>query len=154
MAGALVFSFKDIAATIDGPGGSIALAGDEAGIAPEGITIEPSADLNTMTIGADGVAMHTLSADRSGTVTVRLLQGSTVNRQLQVMQDYQATSSAYHGQNTITIRDTARGDTITCTGVAFSRYPALTYAGPVSNREWVFHAGKIERQIGSGTPEI
>lgn len=148
------YSFKDCQATIDGPGGSVALAGDEAGIASEGITIEASGDINTMTSGADGAVMHSLSADRSGTVTVRLQQTSAVNRQLQVMQDYQAATSARHGKNTITIRDTARGDTVTCTGVAFAKYPSLTYAAAAGNREWVFHAARIERQIGSGTPEI
>lgn len=151
---AQTYSFKDCQASIDGPGGSVILSGDEAGIASEGITIEATGDLNAMTIGADGAVMHSLSADRSGTVTVRLQQTSTVNRQLQVMQDYQAASAARHGQNTITIRDTARGDTITCTGVAFARFPGMTYAAQGGNREWVFHAGKIERQIGSGTPEI
>lgn len=148
-----VYSFKDVQASIDGPGGSFPLSGDEAGAAQEGISVESTADINTLSVGADGGWMHSLSADRSGTVTVRLLKTSTVNAQLQTMLNYQATSSAYHGRNTITIRDVARGDTITCTGVAFAKPPPLTYAAQGGNNEWVFHAGKIERQLGTGTPE-
>lgn len=148
-----VYSFKDVHASIDGPGGSFPLAGDEAGAAQEGITVEATSDLNTLTAGADGAWMHSLSADRSGTVTVRLLKTSTVNAQLQTMLNYQSASSVYHGRNTITIRDVARGDTTTCTGVAFAKPPPVTYAAQGGITEWSFHAGKIERQLGTGTPE-
>lgn len=147
------YSFKDIHATIDGPGGSIVLGGDEAGIAKEGITVTPSAPLNTMTDGADGSVMHSLSASRSGQVTVRLLQTSTVNQQLQQMQDFQAGSSARHGRNTITIRDVARGDVTTCTKVAFSTRVLPSYTADAGLREWVFDAGRINSMPGSGTPE-
>ncbi len=35
---------------------------------------------NTMTIGADGEVMHSLHADKSGTVTVNLLKTSPTNK--------------------------------------------------------------------------
>lgn len=149
-----VYSFKDVHATIDGPGGNFSLAGDEAGAAKEGITVEATGDINTMTGGADGSYMHSLSTDESGTVTIRLLKTSTVNAQLQTLLDYQRTSSARWGRNTITIRDVARGDTITCSGCAFVKPSAIGYTEQAGNNEWAFHAGKIQRQLGSGTPAI
>jgi len=148
-----VYSFKDVHASIDGPGGNFPLAGDEAGAAKEGITIEPTGDINTLVAGADGSFMHSLSGDETGTVTVRLLKTSTVNAQLQTLLDYQRTSSARWGRNTITIRDVARGDTITCSGAAFARPAPIGYTEQAGNIEWTFHAGKIQRQLGSGTPE-
>lgn len=147
------YSFLDVQASIDGPGGNFPLAGEAAGIAEEGISIEPTGDKNTMTPGADGSWMHSLHADKSGTVTLRLLKTSTVNAQLQAMYNFQTTSSANHGKNTITIRDVARGDTITCSGVAFAKQPATPYAKAGGNIEWTFHAGSIEAQLGSGAPE-
>jgi hypothetical protein len=57
------------------------------------------------------------------------------------------------GRNTITIRDVARGDTITCSGAAFARPAPIGYTEQAGNIEWTFHAGKIQRQLGSGTPE-
>ena len=144
----LVYSFLDVHAAISGPGGAFPLGGNEAGIAGEGITIEPTGDKNVMTVGADGGVMHSLLADASGTVTVRLLKTSAINAALQNMYNYQTASSARHGQNTITIRDVVRGDTITCLKCAFAKQPSKTYAAEGGTMEWVFHAGKISSLLG------
>lgn len=148
-----VYSFKDVHASIDGPGGNFPLAGDEAGAAKEGITVEPTGDINTMTEGADGSYMHSLSASKGSTVTIRLLKTSTVNAQLQALLNYQRTSGSLWGRNTITIRDVARGDTITCSGAAFAKETGLGYTEQAGNNEWTFHVGKTDRQLGSGSPE-
>lgn len=148
------YSFLDVQAAIDGPGGNFPLAGDEAGIAQEGITIAPTGEVNVMSVGADGAYMHSLKGDKSGTVTVRLLRTSTVNRQLQEMYNHQTRSSSYHGRNVITVRDVARGDTITCEGCAFAKTPDKVFAAEGGNYEWIFHAGKIYGQVGSGDPEL
>ncbi len=44
------------------------------------ITVTQWAAQNTMTIGADGEVMHSLHADKSGTVTVNLLKTSPTNK--------------------------------------------------------------------------
>lgn len=148
------YSFLDVHAAISGPGGNFPLSGDRAGIAQEGLTIAPTGDKNTMTVGADGSAKHSLLADSSGTITVNLLRTSPVNRQLQEMYNYQAQSSANWGRNTITVRDVARGDTVTGQQVAFAKSPEKVFAKEGGSLQWTFHAAKIEGQIGSGTPEI
>ena len=104
-----------------------------------------------MTIGADGTSMHSLHADRSGTVTVQLLKTSPVNQKLSLMYAYQTASSALHGQNTISLANTQTGDSITCQVVAFKKAPDLKYAKEGGTVEWVFNAGRIDRILGSVT---
>jgi len=146
------YSFLDIVAAMDGPGGSINL-GAGAGAAEEGITIESVNDKNTMTNGADGSGMHSLRADNSKTVTVRLLKTSPTNALLMNMYNYQTMSSATHGKNTISIRDTARGDSITLEKVAFKRPPNIEYQVEGGINEWQFDAIDSSTVLGVGTPE-
>ena len=148
-----VYSFKDITAALEGVGGSINL-GNGAAIAEEGITVEPVEDKNVMTVGADGAGMHSLIANDSSTVTVRLLKTSPVNAQLQQMYNQQTLSAATHGKNTLTIRDVARGDVLVFSGVAFKRRPALNYAKEGGTVEWVFDALRTSQTLGVGTPAL
>lgn len=145
------YSFLDVTAAISGPGGNFQL-GSSSGAAEEGISVAMAEDKNTMTLGADGSGMHSLHAAKSGTVTVRLLKTSQVNGQLAEMYGFQTKSSANHGQNTITIRDVARGDTITCQQCAFKKFPDLTFAKDGGTVEWTFDAIVIDQQLGSGSP--
>lgn len=142
------YSFMSVAATIDGPGGSIPL-GYGAEAAEEGITISMIEDKNTMMIGADGGGMHSLHAGRAATITVRLLKTSPVNAQLMNMYNYQSSGPAYHGRNTISIADVARGDTITAQGCAFRKAPDLTYAKNGNTHEWVFDAIRVGQTLGA-----
>lgn len=146
------YSFLDIVAAIDGPGGSVNL-GAGAGVAEEGITIESVNDKNAMITGADGSGMHSLRADNSKTVTVRLLKTSPVNALLMNMYNYQTMSSATHGKNTISVRDVARGDAITLEQVAFKRPPNLEYQVEGGMNEWQFDAIDSTTVLGVGTPE-
>lgn len=142
------YSFLDVNAAIVGPGGAINL-GSGAGNSEEGITIEPTEDINTMTVGADGTPMHSLHADKSGKITVRLLKTSPVNARLSQMYAFQTASGANHGQNTITVANSATGDVTTCQIVAFERAPTLTYAKEGGMNEWSFAAGIIDRTLGT-----
>ncbi len=143
------YSFLDTNAAIVGPGGSFSL-GAGAGISEEGITIEPAGDLNTMTMGADGSGMHSLHADKSGHVIVRVLKTSPVNAMLSAMLAYQRTSASNHGQNTITVSNTSQGDIATCQQVAFSKVPTVTYAKDGGMNEWRFDAITIDIGLGAG----
>lgn len=147
------YSFQDVTMTIDGEGGNFSV---KEGAAPEGISIEPSGDQNTMTPGADGSVMHSLGASSASTVTVRLLKTSPVNNQLMTLFNYQTVSAARWGRNTITVEDTARGDMVTVTNAAFKKAPNLAYAQEGGTVEWVFDGGKTTYLLGSGisTPEV
>lgn len=146
------YSFQDVSASLTGVGGSINL-GNGAAVAEEGITIEPVADKNVMTTGADDSGVHSLVASTASNVTVRLLKTSPVNAQLQTMFNLQTASSLSHGKNVITIRDAVRGDFISLTQVAFANRPAINYAKEAGMNEWKFHAIKTSQLLGLGTPE-
>jgi len=142
------YSFLNVQATLVGPTGTVNL-GYGAALAEEGITVEMAGDKNTMVIGADGEGMHSLHADKSGTVTVRLLQTSPTNAKLQVMYDAQTLDSSLHGQNIITVRNPASGDVTTARSCAFKKKPAVNYKKDGATVEWVFDSIKIDTILGT-----
>lgn len=144
----MVYSFLNVVATVAGPGGVLNLAAGAAA-AEEGITIEPTTDKNVMTIGADGKGQHSLVADDSCTLTVRLLKTSPLNAGLMLMFDLQSASSALWGQNVFTIVDTARLDTTVIQSAAFKKKPTITYAKEGGMMEWTFDGIAANSVLGA-----
>lgn len=142
-----VYSFLNISCLIAGPGLVANLAAGAAA-AEEGITIEPSTDKNEMTIGADGKGQHSLIADNSGKLTVRLLKTSPINALLMAAYDLQTSSSALHGQNIVTITDSARGDLHVFQAVAFRKKPKIDYQKTAGMNEWEFDAISVNSVLG------
>ena len=142
------YSFQDIAATLAGPTGVLDL-GYGAAVAEEGITIAMAGDKNTMMIGADGEGMHSLHADKSGTVTVRLLKTSPQNAKLQAMYDAQSLAPALWGNNVIVVRNPRTGEVTTARSCAFKKKPDLAYAKDGNILEWVFDSIKIDTVLGT-----
>lgn len=142
------YSFQDVQATLVGPTGTVNL-GYGAAVAEEGISIEMAGDKNTMLIGADGEGMHSLHADKSGTLTVRLLKTSPTNATLQAMFDAQTLSSVLHGQNVIVVRNPQSGDITTARSCAFKKKPNLNYKKDGDVVEWQFDAIKIDTLLGT-----
>ena len=142
------YSFLNVNAAIVGPGGAVNLA-QGAGVADEGITIDAHEDIDTMTIGADGTPMHSLHANKSGSVTIRLLKTSPVNQKLAQLYAFQTASGANHGQNTISLSNSYTQDSVTCQQVAFRKRPTLTYGKEAGMNEWTFNAGIIDFALGS-----
>lgn len=144
----ITYSFKDVDATLDAPSASTPL-GYGAGVTDEGISIDMDSDRNTMLIGADGSGMHSLHVDRSGKVTVRLLQTSPINSVLQELYDEQTSQGASAwGQNTITVRNVQSGDITTAVQCAFKKKPSLNYRKDGTMLEWVFDSVAIDTVLG------
>jgi hypothetical protein len=141
------YSFLDVTASITGPGGAFSI-GAGAGNSEEGITIVPTGPFNGMTIGADGEGMHSLFADRSAKVTVNLLKTSPTNAKLMQMANFQRSSGALHGQNTLVIADVSRNDGISCRQTAFSKVPDLTYAKEGGIVSWEFDVVRCDANLG------
>lgn len=148
-----VYSFADVSVAFSGLTGSFPL-GAGAGVAEEGITVEPTNDANVPTIGADGEGMHSQSMDTSSTVTVRLLKTSPVNALLMNAYNAQRTNSGLWGRNIITVRSVFQGDFIVARQCAFGRVPTLTFAKEGGTNEWIFHSLKTTQKLGVGTPEL
>lgn len=144
----MVYSFLNVVATIIGPGGVVNLAAG-ASVAEEGITIEAATDKNVMTIGADGKGQHSLVADDSATVTVRLLKTSPTNAALMIMYDLQSASSSLWGQNIISVADTGRLDATVVQACAFKKKPTITYAKEAGMMEWVWDGISANSILGA-----
>lgn len=144
------YAFRDVQASIVGPGGSFQLGGDGAANSEEGVSVAMTEEKNTMTIGADGEGMHSLHSGKSGKLTVRLLKTSPINAKLSTMYNAQTVSSAAHGLNTISIRNPISGDSITATEVAFAKHPDIQYAKEGGMVEWEFQAIKVDLSLGGG----
>lgn len=145
------YSFLSIQATINGPGGNFPL-GNGAQAADEGITFAMEGDKNTLVTGADGAGMHSLHAAKNGEITIRLLKTSPINAALMQMYNLQTSNPALHGQNTLTVRDTYRGDVAVGRQAAFKKAPDLTWAKDGGMNEWRFDAVFIDETLGVGTP--
>ncbi|HED3073720.1 TPA: DUF3277 family protein [Citrobacter freundii] len=141
------YSFLDVTASLTGPTGVIDL-GQGSANSEEGITQTMGGNKNTMTIGADGEVMHSLHADKSGTITVTLLKTSTVNKKLSLAYNAQSQSSATWGNNVIVIRNTASGDISTARSCAFQKQPDFNNAKEGGTVAWVFDCGKIDQLLG------
>ena len=142
------YSFLDFACTITGPGG-FANIGSGSGSSEEGITFTPTENISSMQIGADGAGQHSLHANKSGHVSLRLLKTSPTNSVLMAMYNFQTASAASHGQNTIAGVDKARGDAVTCTQVAFTKAPDLNYSKEAGTNTWEFDCVQMNRVLGS-----
>ncbi len=143
------YSFQNISASITGPGAAFYL-GYGSDNAEEGISVAMTEDKNTMTVGADGGVMHSMHAGRSGTITVRLLKTSPVNKQLNDAYRFQTSSPANHGKNVIRIVDSVRGDIIVCSSAAFRKLPDNAFSKTGGVMEWVFDVGVIDSNLGNG----
>lgn len=141
------YSFLDVTASLTGPNGVIDL-GQGSANSEEGITQTMGGNKNTMTIGADGEVMHSLHADKSGTITVTLLKTSPVNKKLSLAYNAQSQSSATWGNNVIVIRNTASGDISTARSCAFQKQPDFNNAKEGGTVAWVFDCGKIDQLLG------
>ena len=147
-----VYSFLDVSATIQGPNGSFPL-GVGAAVAEEGITTDYSIDSETMNIGADGTPMHSLHASKGGMISVKLQKTSPTNSNLMTMwKADRANGSQDWGQNTLTITNVARGDSIVAQSVAFRKPPANVNAQDGGIMDWIFNCGTIDETIGDGNP--
>lgn len=143
-----VYSLLDVVAAIVGPGGAVSL-GNGAGISgDEGISVTATGDRNTMQMSADGQGQHSLTGDRSGTISVTLLKTSTSNALLMAMYNFQTSGAAYHGQNTISIVDKNRGDLCSASQVAFKKAPDMTFKGTADMVTWEFDAVRIDYAYG------
>jgi Protein of unknown function (DUF3277) len=143
------YSFLNISCLMVGPGIASNLASG-AGASEEGITVEATTDKNIMTIGADGTGQHSLVADDSCSLTIRLLKTSPLNAALMIAYDLQTVSSALHGINTFTLSDTARGDFTVIQQAAFKKRPTLTYAKEGGMMEWTFDGIQVNSILGGG----
>ena len=151
------YSFADVNASITGPGpagiSNVSLSSESgsAGIADEGIVVEPVYDDNTQEFGADGFVQNNKAAGSPATVTVNLLKTSPVNKMLNKMYLTQRASGVKNDLNLITITYIDTGETHTLEGVAFKRRSSAKFSKDGGMNAWTFDASRYAQIFGDYT---
>lgn len=141
------YSFMDVTASLSGPSGVIDFGSGSAND-KDGISVKMADGKNTMTVGADGEVMHSVSAAKNGSITVTLMKTSPVNKKLSLAYNAQSFSSATWGNNVIVIRNVASGDMVTARSCAFSKHPDFSNGQEGGSVTWTFDCGKIDQLLG------
>lgn len=143
-----VYSFLDVQCAMHGPAGLNFSIANTSGIADEGISVDMLDDKGSMITGADGSVMHSLHAATASRVTIRLLKTSPMNKIMTDAYNFQTTSSAFYGQNTISIKNPVSQDSIVAENCGFARMPTNTNAKTGGLQEWVFNCGHTTHKLG------
>lgn len=110
------------------------------------ITAERNEDSFALQVGADGEYTRTISRNRSGRVTLTLLQTSPSNDILSAFAKVDEVSG--QGKGPLSIKD-LRGNTVVFAETAWLTRPSnVEYGTEGSSREWVFETGKLEMNVG------
>jgi len=152
MAQLVSYSLMNVNATLSGPGAQISL-GYGAAVAKEGITAEMLEEKDGLLVGADGSIMHSLRGGNAGRISVRLLKTAPANAALSIAYNFQRTNASFWGQNILMISDVQRGDVVTATNLAFTKFPTVTWAEDGNTLDWVF-TGNVLELLGLGTADI
>lgn len=105
------------------------------------IAIDRSVDQFQVVVGADGEAARAASADKSGTITVTVLQTSLTNDFL--------SSALLADENTnlntfpILIKDINGRTLVQCAEAWVKKYATVEFGKEVVGREWVLETGEL-----------
>lgn len=107
----------------------------------EAITVERDEDSFTLMVGADGDATRAKSNNRSGTVTIRLLQTSESNLILQGFASADELSNA--GLVPMLIKDNSGNSLFTAEQAWVQKPPAASFGAEGTEREWVIRTDNL-----------
>lgn len=142
-----VYSFTDVAGSINGPGGQIPF-GMGYGLAEEGITFEQIEAKNKMMTGVEGNALHSMIANDAAKCTIHVLKTSPLNASLNAMYEVQKANPGSWGTNVITTANPITGDQYTGSQGAFKQRPANSYAKDPNQIAWEFDIGTLYVVLG------
>ncbi len=114
----------------------------------EGVTIEPGAEVFTDVVGTDGQVTRSKTLNRTGTVTVKLMQSSATNDLFSslLLTDQNAPNGA--GVIPVYIRDRNGRSLHTAHQAWISAWPQVTYDRGATVREWVIRCARLEHFVG------
>ena len=123
-----------------------------SGFAPETFcNVERAEDAVVTTVGADGFGCHVINRNRSGTVTVTLMQSSLTNSALSQLANLDEITSDV--SYPLTVRD-IRSDATLCVAhsAKIKKQPASSFAKELGAREWAFTSIRIDMSTGGNLP--
>ncbi len=148
-----VYSFRDVTAIIDAEHEVTGYAtGDDV------IMAERNVDSASSTVGADGSMMLSVSADKSGKVTFKLLKTSSSNRYLlNRLRELEIGSSSFRPLN-MTVKDVHRQDVIVGIAGYVTKPPTTKHGEKGAEHEWVLNFQRLEIDLGNmmglGSPSV
>jgi hypothetical protein len=121
------------------------------GFAPDTfISAERNNDSWSLSVGSGGDATRAKMGDKSGRVTLTLLDSSASNAVLSAIQ--QTDQAAGTGVGALLVKDLSGADVVTAGTAWIVRPPTLEKASASSNREWVFESDNLEIFAGGNVP--
>lgn len=111
------------------------------------LLIQRAADAWSMVVGADGLTTRVKSNNRSGTMTLTLLQSSPSNDVLSGFANLDELSNA--GVIPVLVKDLS-GNSLYFSGTGWiQKYPDSEFSNQISNREWIIALADIDIFVGS-----
>jgi len=110
------------------------------------VSIERNNDMWTLKTGADGYGTRAKSSDKSGRVTLTLLQSSPSNDALSAIALADELSGA--GVNPLLVRDGGGRTVASALSAWIVKIPQVEFAKEVGNRAWVFEADSLNIFVG------
>ena len=136
------YSFKDTIMVINGLEVTGWAEGDDA------ITIERRADSATDKVGAGGEMMVSISADRSGSVKIKLQQTSSSNKWLMAMLALQEAGCSSFVPIACMFQDTYRNDLAAGTSGYLKKPPSMTRGAEAGTQEWEVIVERLDLLFG------
>ncbi|MCO6407363.1 phage structural protein [Hoeflea alexandrii] len=144
MAISSAYSMVNVSATVDGQQVQGAWDGDDA------LIVTPGADKGTGLIGADGSGIFSISADKSASISIKLMHTSPTHRLLsQKMKRQQALGGAA-ASFPFNFIDTVSGEGGTADKCYIMTAPADSKGKNATVREWVLWAVEWNPEIPNG----
>ena len=146
-----VYSFRNVTATIDAVHEITGWGkGDDV------VSATRNADAGSLSIGADGASVVSMSADRSGEVTLKLRQTSSSNRYLlNRYQQFEAGPATYVPIG-LTVTDVHRLDKVVGINGFIKKLPDMKRGAEASEQEWTLVFEELYIDLGdargAGTP--
>jgi hypothetical protein len=110
------------------------------------VTIERNNDMWALKMGADGIGTRAKSSDKSGRVTVTLMQSSPSNDTLSGLAIADELSGA--GAAPLLVRDGSGRTLATALTAWVVKLPAAEFGKEVGNRAWVFETDSLALFVG------
>lgn len=144
MAISSAYSFANVSATLDGRQVQGAWDGDDA------IVVSPGADRGTGLIGADGSGIFSISADKSATISIKLMHTSPTHRLLMQKMKRQQALGAGASSFPFQFMDTASGEGGSADKCFIMTAPADSKGKNAVVREWVLWAVEYNPEVPNG----
>lgn len=144
MAISSAYSFTNVSATVDGRQVQGPWDGDDA------LVVTPGADRGTGLVGADGSGIFSISADKSATISVKLMHTSPTHRLLVEKMKRQQALGAAASSFPFQFIDTVSGEGGSADKCYIMTAPADSKGKNATVREWVLWAVEYNPEVPNG----